>query len=92
MEDDRLAFDTAELRGLAQRYGATRVEIMPAKNGLPAVHAWQFPPWFCPHCGPEQPVQPGCPHPLAAHGTLAEREAEAARVRREAGGPAGAGE
>lgn len=77
---DRLAFDTAELAGLAHHHGAV-VEVLPAENGLPAVHAWRFPPWFCPHCGPERPVQPGCPHPLAAHGTLAEREAEAARVR-----------
>jgi hypothetical protein len=79
--DDRLAFDTTELTGLARQYGAERVEILPAERGLPAVHAWRFPPWFCPHCGPERPVQPGCPQPLAAHGTLAERDAQATQVR-----------
>lgn len=79
--DDRIAFDTAELRGLAEKLGAKRVEVLPAAKGLPAVYAWEFPPWFCPHCGPEQPVQPGCPQPLAAHGTLAEREAAAQAVR-----------
>jgi hypothetical protein len=81
MDADRLAWGRAELDGLARQYGARRVEVLPAEKGLPAVYAWEFPPWFCAFCGPAQPVQPGCPHPLAAHGTLAEREAEAARVR-----------
>lgn len=70
----REAFERAELAELASMHGATRVEV------APGVTAWRLPPWVCPHCGPEQPVQPGCPEPLAAHGTLAERERRAAEV------------
>lgn len=67
---DRSEFEAAELRGLARQHGARRVVVMPATKHFPAVYAWQFPPWICPHCGPDVEAQPGCPQPLARHGPL----------------------
>lgn len=65
---ERAAFESAELAAMAREAGAVRVEVKPG------VYAWQFPPWYCPHCtglaGPDAEVQPGCPQPLARHGPV----------------------
>ena len=61
-DDDRAAFEAEELRGLAQRYGATR------RYTADGIGYWSFPRWVCPVCGPDTAPLPECPNPLASHG------------------------
>lgn len=66
--DERAAWEANELAGLARQQGGKRVEVEPG------VWAWQFPPYYCPHCtpiaGPDTLPLPDCPQPLARHGPI----------------------
>lgn len=66
--DERAAWEASELAGLARQQGAKRVEVEPG------VWAWQFPPYYCPHCTAGGDLDalplPDCPQPLARHGPI----------------------
>jgi hypothetical protein len=68
-DDDRAAWEAAELAGIARQAGGKRE--YDEKLGI---MVWRIPAWLCPHCtpigGPETPPLEGCPCPLARHGPI----------------------
>lgn len=66
MTDECAAFEAEEIRGLAQRFGATR------EYTADGIGYYSFPPYICATCGLEPEPRAECPDPLARHGPLDE--------------------